>query len=262
MLKQFKIVAASLLGIFATAGVAQAQTPEPKPTIVLVHGAFAESSSWNGVISKLEVDGYKVVAAANPLRSVEGDAKYVAALVYNIKGPVVLVGHSYGGAVITNAALGMRNVKALVYVAAFLPDVGDTAVGLSNKFPGSTLGPTLAPPVKLADGGLDLYIDQDKFHAQFAADVPQDEARVMAATQRPIAQAALGEPSGEPAWKQIPSWSIYGSEDHNIPAASHAFMAARAKARRVIEVKGASHVVMVSHPDAVAKLIEEAATAK
>ena len=262
MFKRFTFLMASLLGIFALAGAARAQTPEPKPTIVLVHGAFAGTSSWNGVVARLQLDGYKVIAVANPLRSIEGDAKYVAALVYGIKGPVVLVGHSYGGAVITNAALGLSNVKALVYVAGFMPDVGDTAVSLSNKFPGSTLGPTLAPPVKLADGGLDLYIDQDKFRAQFAADVPRDQALVMAATQRPVTQAALGEPSGEPAWKRIPSWSIYGSEDHNIPAASQAFMAARAKARRVIEVKGASHVVMVSHPDAVAGLIEEAAAAK
>lgn len=266
MLKRLLISTALILGTFGLAGAVQAQAqpvpgPTSKPTIVLVHGAFAGSSSWNGVISRLEQDGYPVVAAANPLRSADGDAKYVAGLLASIPGPVVLVGHSYGGVVISGGALGFKNVKALVFVSAIIPDAGETTVGLSGKFPGSTLGGTLAPPVKLADGGLDLYIVQDKFPAQFAADVPHDQALLMAATQRPITQAALAEPAGEPAWKQIPSWSIYGSADRNIPPAAHAFMATRAKTRRTVEVQGASHVVMISHPDAVANLIEEAATA-
>lgn len=234
---------------------------QSKPTIVLVHGAFADGSSWNGVISRLEKDGYPVIAAANPLRSVKGDAASVAAILTSLKGPVVLVGHSYGGSVISEAALGKANVKALVYVAAFAPEVGETGIGLSGKFPGSTLGPTLAPPVPLTGGGNDLYIRLDKFRAQFAADVPVAAARQMAATQRPIAEAALNEPSTEPAWKTIPSWFVYGGKDLNIPPAANAFMAERAGSRGTVVVEGASHVVMVSHPDTVAQVIEKAARA-
>jgi pimeloyl-ACP methyl ester carboxylesterase len=150
-------------------------------------------------------------------------------------------------------------VKALVFVAGVAPDVGESAAMLADKFPGSTLGPTLAPPVPLPDGNKDLYIRQGKFHAQFAADLPVAEARLMAATQRPITEAALNEASGAPAWKTIPSWFLYGSLDRNIPSAVHAYMAQRAGSRRTVEVNGASHVVMMSHPDALVKLIEEAA---
>ena len=230
-----------------------------KPTVVLVHGAFADASSWNGVIQRLEKDGYPVVAAANPLRSVRGDADSVASLIDSIKTPVVLVGHSYGGSVISEAAAGKANVQALVYVAAFAPETGETAIGLSGKFPGSTLGPTLAPPVSTSGGGKDLYIQQAKFPDQFAADVPKGEAKLMAATQRPIAEAALGEASTEPAWKTIPSWFVYGDKDRNIPPQALAFMAERAHSKQTVVVKGASHVVMVSNPAAVAKLIETAA---
>ncbi|MFC2252173.1 alpha/beta fold hydrolase [Labrys portucalensis] len=232
-----------------------------KPTVVLVHGAFADASSWNGVIQRLEKDGYPVVAAANPLRSVRGDADSVASVIDSIKTPVVLVGHSYGGSVISEAATGKANVQALVYVAAFAPETGETAIGLSGKFPGSTLGPTLAPPVPLSGGGKDLYIQQAKFPDQFAADVPKPEARLMAATQRPIAEAALGEASTEPAWKTIPSWFVYGDKDRNIPPQALAFMAERANSKQTVVVKGASHVVMVSNPAVVAKLIETAAQA-
>ncbi len=150
-------------------------------------------------------------------------------------------------------------MKALVYVAAFAPDLGETAIGLSGKFPGSTLGPTLATPVLLTSGDRDLYIQQDRFHAQFAADVPETEADVMAATQRPIAEAALKEPSPKPAWKNIPVWSIYGDLDLNIPPQVLTFMAERAHSRQTVVIKGASHVVMVSNPDAVARVIENAA---
>ncbi|OCC05876.1 alpha/beta hydrolase [Labrys sp. WJW] len=232
-----------------------------KPTVVLVHGAFADASSWNGVIQRLEKDGYPVVAAANPLRSVRGDADSVASVIDSIKTPVVLVGHSYGGSVISEAAAGRANVQALVYVAAFAPDTGETAIGLTGKFPGSTLGPTLAPPVPIPGGGKDLYIQQAKFPDQFAADVPKGEAKLMAATQRPIAEAALGEASTEPAWKTIPSWFVYGDKDRNIPPQALAFMAERAHSKQTVVVKGASHVVMVSNPAAVAKLIETAAQA-
>lgn len=244
------------------APMAQAQPARPaKPTVVLVHGAFADSSSWNGVISILQRDGYKVVAAANPLRGVRADADAVAGVVKGIDGPVVLVGHSYGGSVISEAAEGRANVKALVYVAAFAPEAGETAIGLTGKFPGSTLGGALAPPVKLTSGGSDLYIDQTRFPQQFAADVSASQARLMAAGQRPIAEAALSEASTAPAWKNVPSWFIYGSKDKNIPPAALGFMAERAKSRQTVEVKGASHVVMVSHAPAVARLIAKAAIA-
>jgi pimeloyl-ACP methyl ester carboxylesterase len=232
-----------------------------KPTVVLVHGAFAESSSWNRVTVKLLAKGYPVVAVANPLRSVKGDASYLASLLDAIPGPIILVGHSYGGTVITVAATGKSNVKALVYVSGLAPDLGETASGLVGKFPGSTLGPTLAPPVILADGGKDLYILQEKFHAQFAADLPANEAKLMATTQRPIPEAAFNEPAGPPAWKTIPSWFLYGSLDKNVPPAVHAFMAKRAGAKETVEIKGSSHVVMMSHPDALVKLIDDAMSA-
>jgi pimeloyl-ACP methyl ester carboxylesterase len=230
-------------------------------TVVLVHGAFADSASWNGVIPRLHARGLRVVSVANPLRALHGDADYLGKLLDGIPGRVVLVGHSYGGAVITHAATGRKNVKALVYVAAFMPDAGETALGLSGQFPGSTLGEALDPPVMLDDGGKDLYIQQDKFHQQFAADVPQAEAALMAATQRPIAETALTQAAGAPAWKEVPSWSIYGTADKNIPPAAMRFMSERAKARKVVEVQGASHVVMVSHAGPVADLIVEAAQA-
>ena len=230
-----------------------------KPTVVLVHGAFADSSSWNGVTQILQKDGYRVVAAANPLRSVSADAAYVSAVVASINGPVVLVGHSYGGQVITTAANGRDNVKSLVYVAAFAPDEGEAAVELAGKFPGGTLGEALAAPVKLADGNTDLSIDQEKFHNQFAHDVSAEEAALMAAGQRPITEAALTEKSGKPAWKSFPSYFIYGDGDKNIPAEALGFMAERAGSKRTVVLEGASHVVMISKPEAVAEIIEEAA---
>jgi pimeloyl-ACP methyl ester carboxylesterase len=237
------------------------ESPVNKPTVVLVHGAFAGSSSWNRVVAKLLAKGYPAVAVAVPLRGVKSDASYVASLLDAIKGPVILVGHSYGGTIISNAATGKTNVKALVYVSGLAPDLGESAGAQVAKFPGSTLGPTLAPPVLLADGSKDLYIQQDKYHAQFAADLPESETKLMAATQRPIVAAAFDEPSGAPAWKTIPSWFLYGSLDKNIPPAVHAFMAQRAGAKKAIEIKGSSHVVMMSHPDALVKLIDEAAAA-
>jgi pimeloyl-ACP methyl ester carboxylesterase len=229
-----------------------------KPTVVLVHGAFAESSSWNAVTGRLLAKGYHVVAVANPLRSVHGDSAYVGNLLSSISGPVILVGHSYGGNVITDAATGHTNVKALIYVSGVAPEIGESASLLVGKFPGSTLGPTLAPPVILADGSKDIYIQQDKYHAQFCADLSVREAQLMATTQRPITEAALNEPARSAAWKTLPSWFLYGSLDKNIPPAAHAYMAKRAGARRAVEVKGASHVVMVSHPDALVQLIDEA----
>ncbi|MGF7151195.1 pimeloyl-ACP methyl ester carboxylesterase [Sphingomonas zeicaulis] len=253
------LLAAAALPLTAAALPLTAQAQTAKPTVVLVHGAFADSSSWNGVARILTRDGYTVVAAANPLRGVRADADAVRALVDSIPGPVVLVGHSYGGSVISEAGEGATNVKALVYVAAFAPEAGETAIGLTGKFPGSTLAPALAPPVKLAGSGNDLYVLQARFHEQFAADVSLAEARLMAVGQRPIAEAALGEVSTAPAWRHVPSWFVYGDKDRNIPPAALAFMAGRAQARETLVVKGASHVVMVSNAPAVASLIERAA---
>lgn len=262
MLKSFKFaIAAAIASIGSAVPLASYAAPAAadKPTIILVHGAFADSSSWDGVSAKLRASGYKVVAAANPLRSVAGDGAAVSALVKSIAGPVVLVGHSYGGSVVTAAADGNSNVKSIVYVAAFAPEAGENALELSGRFPGSTLGPTLAPPVTLAGGGKEFYIDQGKFHAQFAADVPKRQADLMAIGQRPIAEAALTEASKTPTWKNVPSYFIYGTLDKNIPAAALSFMAKRANSRHTVEIKGASHVVMTSHPGPVASLIEEAA---
>ena len=198
--------------VLATALASASASEQPsKPTIVLVHGAFADTSSWNGVTRILQKDGYRVVAVAVPLRSVRGDAQYVSDLVAGYSSPVILVGHSYGGSVISAAGIGSPVVKALVFVAAFAPDLGETAVELSNKFPGSTLGPTLATPVSLSNGDKDLYIQQDKFRAQFAADVPAGDAAVMAATQRPVAESTLNEKSGTPAWKSRRSSSLVPS---------------------------------------------------
>ena len=260
------VATASILSMLGAGVAASAQgsvsRTSPKPTIVLVHGAFAGSSSWNSVITDLTRDGYSVIAVANPLRSVKGDAAYVASLVRTISGPVVLVGHSYGGEVVSVAAADQANVKALVFVAGFAPEVGESAASLGAQFPTGTLGETLDTPVPLAHGGSDLYIQQPRYWRQFAADVSQAMAVTMAATQRPIVQSALGEPAAAQAWRKVPSWFIWGSLDRNIPSALHAFMAKRANARAAVEVKGASHVVMISHPREVADIIERAATAQ
>jgi pimeloyl-ACP methyl ester carboxylesterase len=256
------IVTAAAALALAGSATAQTDTLDPaKPTIVLVHGAFAESSSWNGVIGTLRADGFPVIAAAVPLRTLKGDASYVASLVASVPGPVVLVGHSYGGEVISVAAAQRSNVKALVFVAGLAPDVGESAASLGAKFPTGTLGPALAPPVPLQSGGADLYILQARYWKQFAGDVPEADAIRMAATQRPVSDTALGEPAEAQSWRALPSWFVWGERDLNIPAKLHAFMAKRAGAREAIEVPGASHVVMISHADTVAKLIERAASA-
>lgn len=232
---------------------------DQRPVIILVHGAFAGSSSWAGVITRLEKSGYRVIAAANGLRSVKDDAAPISALVHSILGPVVLVGHSYGGPVITAAAEGNHNVKALVYVSAFAPDVGESALELSSRFPGSTLEETLSS-VPLPDGGEDLYVRSERFHQQFAGDVSDETAATMAATQRPVTKAALSEPTLTASWKTIPNYAIYGTADRNIPPAALRFMAARSHSRKTVVVPGASHSVMVSHPAEVDALIETAAT--
>jgi pimeloyl-ACP methyl ester carboxylesterase len=226
-------------------------------TIVLVHGAFAESASWDRVIQSL--DGHDVVAAANPLRGLAGDAEAVSDLVRTIDGPVVLVAHSYGGSVISNVDPGAGEIVGLVYVAAFAPDAGESCFDLSTRFPGSTLGDALRP-IPRSDGTTDLTIRKDLFHSQFCADVPPAQAARMAITQRPVSQDALQEPSGDaPLWRERPSWFAIATEDRNIPAAVQRFEAERAGARRTLELPGASHAAAVSRPGAVAQLILEAA---
>ncbi|MFE9001662.1 alpha/beta fold hydrolase [Streptomyces sp. NPDC007875] len=246
----------------ATAAKAAHRPSEKKPTVVLVHGAFADSSSWNGVIKRLRHAGYPVVAPANPLRGLAGDAAYLHSVLKSVQGPIVLVGHSYGGAVISEAAVGDPDVKALVYIAAFAPDKGESALELSNKYPGSTLGETLnSVPFPLPDGGTgtDLYIKPEKFHDQFAADVPTAQTDLMAATQRPVAASALEEKAATAAWQTVPSWYLLATQDKNIPPAAQRFMADRAHSR-TLEIN-ASHAVSVSHPQAVTNLIDQAATA-
>ena len=229
------------------------------PTIILVHGAFAESSSWNGVIDALLRAGRQVVAFANPLRGVAADAAGLSDLVRTIDGPVVLVGHSYAGAVISAVGADVGEVQALVYVAAFAPERGESCLELSLRWPGSTLGATLQP-IPRADGAVDLTIARDRFHAQFAADVSTVEAALMAATQRPVAQAALEEAAGDdPLWRTIPSYFVHGDLDLSIPPAALRAMAERAGARRAIELTGASHALAVSRPAEAAEVILQAA---
>ncbi|MER5604306.1 alpha/beta hydrolase [Streptomyces sp. NPDC002265] len=246
--------------------------PEAKPTVVLVHGAWADSSSWSGVVKRLQADGYPVTAPATPLRGLAGDASYLSDYLKTVKGPIVLVGHSYGGAVITNAATGNPHVKALVYVAAFAPDKGESTADLLAKYPGTHLGAaTDAPlpsglnpvPFTQADGstGTDLYIKTAKFRDAFLSNrVNTAKAAELAATQRPISVQAVGEPSGTPAWKTIPSWYLVADDDHTIPAAAERAMAARAHAHTV-EVDG-PHAVAVTDPHAVTRLVEQAAIAR
>jgi pimeloyl-ACP methyl ester carboxylesterase len=231
-----------------------------KPTIVLIHGAFAESASWNDVIDTLESAEHTVIAAANPLRDLAADAASVADLVRSVEGPVLLVAHSYGGAVMSNVPADAGEITGLVFVNGFAPDPGESAFSLSGMFPGSTLGDVLRP-VPRSDGTTDLYILRDRFHEQFCADVTEDLAARMAATQRPVTQEALFAPSGErPLWREVPSCFLIGEDDHNIPAELQHFMAERAASRRTIEIPGASHAVAVSQPQATADLILEAAT--
>jgi pimeloyl-ACP methyl ester carboxylesterase len=234
--------------------------PNSKPTVVLVHGAFAESSSWNGVISGLVGDGYPVIAVANPLRGVTSDADYLRALLADIVGDIIVVGHSYGGTVMSGGATGNPNVKALVFVGAFAPEEGETPGDLASRLPGSTLGETLTK-VALPDGGNDLYIMQNRYHAQFAADSSPEASAILGVTQRPIRESAFGEASGEPAWKTIPSWFLFGAEDRNIPVAMHRFMAERAGSRKTVELAGGSHTVGIPEAAKVVDLIEEAAAA-
>jgi pimeloyl-ACP methyl ester carboxylesterase len=270
--RRHRALAASLValavGLLAVPGSAlasshRARTTQAKPTVVLVHGGWADSSGWNAEVTALERRGYPVIAPANPLRGLASDAAYVRSVLQTIAGPIVLVGHSYGGAVITNAALGVPGVRALVYIAGFAPDQGETLEQLVTKNPGSEIGPkTLIPrPYPLAGGGegTDLYLTKQGFETAFAGDVPRRQADQMWAEQRPFSQEAFASPSGEPAWKTIRSWYLVATQDHAIPPATQRFMAGRAHAT-VSQVK-ASHVPMVSQPAATMKVILAAAKA-
>ncbi|SEQ41578.1 alpha/beta fold hydrolase [Microlunatus flavus] len=237
-------------------------TPQEKPTVVLVHGAFAESASWNGVIERLRDEGYPVIATANPLRGLSDDALQLRSVLDHVDGPTVVVGHSYGGSVASVAADGHPGVRALVYVGSFLLEEGESTGELAGRFPGNELGAALEP-VTLPDGRggtvTDLYIQRDKFRAVFAADVAPDVAELMVATQRPITSDALEEKATAAAWRTIPSWTLVTRQDLAVPAEAQVFMARRAGSA-VVEVD-ASHAVAVSRPGVVADLIVEAARA-
>ena len=229
-------------------------------TIVLVHGAFAESASWDGVIDPLTAEGNRVVAAANPLRGLAADAAAVSDLVRTIEGPVVLVAHSYGGAVISNVDADAGEIAGLVYVNGFAPDAGENCFQLAAMFPGSMLGEETARPVTRSDGTTDLYIAPESFHDVFCQDLPEAQAARMAATQRPATQEALVEPSGDhPLWKDVPSWFLIGEEDRIIPPDLQRHMALRARSQRTVAVEHASHAILVSRPDATVHVILEAA---
>jgi pimeloyl-ACP methyl ester carboxylesterase len=236
-----------------------------KPTVVLVNGAWANSAAWSGVIERLQTEGYTVAAPPNPLQSLTGDAATIADLLKTIKGPIVLVGHSYGGAVITNAATGNRNVKALVYVDAFAPAKGESALGLDSSKPGSALG---AGPEKVFNfvpfpgakqGDALLYVKPAVFEQAFANGLPAKEGAVLAATQGPAVYSALTAPSETPAWKTIPSWYVLGTIDKAIPPAIQLFMAQRIHAH-ITRVR-AGHLSMIAAPGVVAKVIAAAANA-
>ncbi|WP_421734114.1 alpha/beta fold hydrolase [Cellulomonas sp.] len=231
-----------------------------KQTIVLVHGAYADSSSWNGSIPALTAAGHRVIAAANPLRGLESDGEYLRSVLDSIDGPIVIAGHSYGGAVMSHAADGNPNVTALVYVASFLAEPGESLVDLVEKFPGAQLGGAAQPvPYSTPDGGTapELYIDQAQFPALFAGDVDPAVAQLMAVTQRPLALAAFVAPATRAAWKTIESWVLLAAQDLAVPAELVRFMSERADAH-LVEVD-ASHAVTVSQPGVVADLILEAA---
>lgn len=230
------------------------------PTVVLVHGAFADASSWNGVVELLQAKGVKVTAPANPLRGIAIDSAYMAGVLDQTTGPLLAVGHSYGGAVLTNAATNAENVLGLVYVAAFAPDEGEVLGEVTAGSKDSVLDTAL---VSLnypsgSDGGsaVEFAIDSDKFHDAFAADLPAEQSAVLAATQRPVAEAAFSEPSGPPAWKRLPSWAVVASSDTAAGSDVIRSMAERAGAT-ITELEG-SHVIMISEPQAVTDVILQA----
>jgi pimeloyl-ACP methyl ester carboxylesterase len=233
------------------------------PTVVLVHGAFADGSSWNGVIERLQAKGVNVTAPPNPLRGIANDSAYIETVFEETPGPVVAVGHSYGGAVITNAAKKAKNVVGLVYVAAFAPDEGEVLGQVAADSKDSVLNSVLVthhyPKADDGEPGVEFAIDPANFHDAFAADLPEEETVLMAATQRPIAEPAFSEPTGPPAWKDRPSWAVVATGDTAVGTDVARSMAERAGAS-ITEVEG-SHVIMISQPEAVADVILEAVEA-
>ncbi|MGW1913408.1 alpha/beta fold hydrolase [Streptomyces sp. NPDC002076] len=231
-----------------------------KPTIVLVHGAFADASSWNGVIERLERRGYTVMAPANPLRGLYSDSAYIASVLKSIKGPIVLVGHSYGGAVISTAAAGNPEVKSLVYISAQMPDVGESGTSLAARFPSALATATTSVPYRTGrTNGIDLYLKRDKVYPLFAACLPMSQANLLGVTQRPAATTAFSQTAKVAAWKTIPSWALVGRQDKTINPDQERFEARRAKSHTV-EINSC-HVSLIAHPDAVAALILQGATA-
>lgn len=242
---------------------AVSQSSLVKPTVVLVHGAWADGSSWSAVTAQLQQDGYTVDVEPNPLRGLQPDADYLNNYLATINGPVVLVGHSYGGMVITAAATGNTNIKALVYVDAFIPDTGDSTSGLAGAKPGSALAVDPSTVFNFVGdpaepNNPDLYVKPSLFSSIFADGVPAAKAAVLAADQRPIKAGAVDEAlTGTPAWKSIPSWALIGTADRIIPPAEQQAMATRAGSH-VVTID-APHLSMVTDPKAVTSLIEHAA---
>jgi pimeloyl-ACP methyl ester carboxylesterase len=229
-----------------------------KATIVLVHGAFGDASSWRSVFEHLDGEEYTILAAAIPLRGVASDASYLGAVIDQLEGPVVLVGHSYSGCVITVAGASDK-VAGLVYVAGFAPDEGESIADLQARFPSLAMGDFLQPR-PLPDGGVELTVDPQRFHQIFCADVPDAEAEFMAHAQRPLLASAFEEPAAAAAWRGKPSWGVFGTGDQPIAAQLHRFSYERAGSK-VTEVEGASHFVMLSKPSVVAGVIREAVRA-
>lgn len=232
-------------------------------TVMLVHGAFADASGWTGVIERLQAAGVTVTAPPNPLRGIAHDAAYIASRLNQIPGPVLAVGHSYGGAVLTNAATKVKNVVGLVYVAAFAPDEGETLLEIEGNTRDSVLLPALLP-LQFPTGqgtetAVEFAVNPEKFHEAFAADLPEKQTAVMAATQRPIAELAFSEKSGPPAWKTLPSWAVVTTGDKTIGSDVVRSMAERAGAT-ITETEG-SHAIMISQPQAVADVILTAVAA-
>src|SRR3954447_2768095 len=259
------LVAAVLLIAAAVLPRGAAAAPAPKPTIVLVHGSYADASSWSAVIPALQKRGYRVIATANPLRGLPEDSASLANTLTQIKGPIVLVGHSYGGMVISNAATGNPNVKALVYIAAFAPRQGETLQQLISHAPGSLLAPSAldVDTYRTPDGRLlpEATVKPQLFHKILAGDLPVAATDVAAASQRPTALSTLTDPAGPPAWTTIPSWYLVTGADKAVGTANERFMARRMHATTV-EVKGASHIVMLSQPDKVTRLTPAAAAGR
>jgi pimeloyl-ACP methyl ester carboxylesterase len=229
-----------------------------RPTVVLVHGAFADGSSWNEVIERLQAEGLQVTAPANPLRGISIDSAYIGSLLEQIPGPVLVVAHSYGGAVITNAATNAKNVLGLVYVAAFAPDEGEPLGAIASNSKDSEVVPTLiALQYPTGEGqqetATEFTIDPDKFHEVFAFDLSGEQSALMAATQRPLAESVFSEPTGVPAWKKLPCWAVVSSGDKVVGTDAVRSMAERAGAT-ITEVEG-SHVIMMSQPQVVTDVI-------